>query len=144
MAWISKKVIQKKTLERKITAHPLLAELEVSLGLKTAYVNGCVLAALLDDEKVSEDEKFKVQRVGLSLGLSEEQIAESFTLVEGLASDDDKSAFIDELKGILAEPLVAKYFMADFEEVMKKGAEQAAYYARKTMSKVRRKVGFAL
>ena len=123
MAWISKKVIQKKTLERKITAHPLLAELEVSLGLKTAYVNGCVLAALLDDEKVSEDEKFKVQRVGLSLGLSEEQIAESFTLVEGLASDDDKSAFIDELKGILAEPLVAKYFMTDFEEVMKKNGE---------------------
>ena len=37
--------------------------------------------------------------------------------------------------------------MADkayLEEVMKKGAEQAAYYARKTMSKVRRKVGFAL
>ena len=54
---------------------------------------------------------------------SEEQIAESFTLVEGLASDDDKSAFIDELKGILAEPLVAKYFMTDFEEVMKKNGE---------------------
>lgn len=123
MAWISKKVIQKKTLERKITAHPLLAELEVSLGLKTAYVNGCVLAALLDDEKVSEDEKFKVQRVGLSLGLSEEQIAESFTLVEGLVSDDDKSAFIDELKSVLAEPQVVKYFMADFEEVMKKDGE---------------------
>ena len=37
--------------------------------------------------------------------------------------------------------------MADkayLEEVMKKGAEQAAYYARKTLSKVRRKVGFAL
>ncbi len=37
--------------------------------------------------------------------------------------------------------------MADkayLEEVMKKGADQAAYYARKTMSKVRRKVGFAL
>ena len=50
MAWISKKVIQKKTLERKITPHPLLAEMEMSLGLKTAYVNGCVLAALLDDE----------------------------------------------------------------------------------------------
>ena len=123
MEWLSKKVIQKKTLERKITPHPLLAEMEVSLGLKTAYVNGCVLAALLDDAKVSEDENLNVQRIGLSLGLSEEQIAESFTLVEGLASDDDKSAFIDELKGILAEPLVAKYFMADFEEVMKKNGE---------------------
>lgn len=120
MDWLSKKVIQKKTLERKITAHPLLAEMEVSLGLKTAYVNGCVLATLLDDAKVSEEEKNAVQRVGLSLGLNEEQVAESFTLVEGLSSDDDKSAFIDELKSVLAEPLVAKYFMADFEEVMKK------------------------
>ena len=123
MEWLSKKVIQKKTLERKITPHPLLVEMDVSLGLKTAYVNGCVLAALLDDAKVSEDEKFKVQCVGLSLGLSEEQVAESFTLVEGLASDDDKSAFIDELKSVLAESQVAKYFMADFEEVMKKDGE---------------------
>jgi tryptophanyl-tRNA synthetase len=35
--------------------------------------------------------------------------------------------------------------MADkayLEEVMKRGAEEAAYYARKTMSKVRRKLGF--
>lgn len=123
MAFISKKMIQKMTLERKVVPHPLLAEMEVSLGIKTAYVNGCVLATLMDDEKVSDEERFNVQRIGLSLGLSEEQIGECFSLVEGLKSDDDKSDFIDELKGVLAEPLVAKYFMADFEEVMKKNGK---------------------
>ena len=38
-----------------------------------------------------------------------------------------------------------KRLMADkayLEDVMKKGAEEAAYYARKTLSKVRRKIGF--
>jgi hypothetical protein len=35
--------------------------------------------------------------------------------------------------------------MADkayLEEIMKNGSDEAAYYARKTMSKVRRKIGF--
>ena len=31
---------------------------------------------------------------------------------------------------------------AHLEAVMKAGAEEAAYYARKTMSKVKRKIGF--
>ena len=31
---------------------------------------------------------------------------------------------------------------AHLEQVMKAGADEAAYYARKTMSKVRRKIGF--
>jgi tryptophanyl-tRNA synthetase len=44
-------------------------------------------------------------------------------------------------------PVRAEYdrLMADkafLESVMKNGAEEAAYYARKTMSKVRRKIGF--
>jgi tryptophanyl-tRNA synthetase len=31
---------------------------------------------------------------------------------------------------------------AHLEAVMKAGADEAAYYARKTMSKVKRKIGF--
>jgi tryptophanyl-tRNA synthetase len=41
----------------------------------------------------------------------------------------------EEYKRILADK-------AYLEEVMKKGADEASYYARKTLSKVRRKLGF--
>ena len=36
----------------------------------------------------------------------------------------------------------AKETSTTVEEIMKKGADEAAYFARKTLSKVKRKLGF--
>ena len=43
------------------------------------------------------------------------------------------------ISGTFAELLADK---AGLEAMMKKGADEAAYYARKTLSKVQRKLGF--
>jgi muramoyltetrapeptide carboxypeptidase LdcA involved in peptidoglycan recycling len=45
-----------------------------------------------------------------------------------------------EVRGAEFNQLIAD--KAYLEEVMKKGADEAAYYARKTLSKVKRKLGF--
>ena len=58
-----------------------------------------------------------------------------FKLAVGEACAEKLVPVQEEYKRILAD----KQFL---EGVMKKGSEEAAYYARKTLSKVRRKIGF--
>jgi len=120
MAFISSGLMAKKELERTVNQHPLLGQMDVKPNVKMAYLQGCVLGTLLDDEQVSEDERMKVRRIGFSLGMSDDEIGECFDVVTGLSNDDDKSAFIDELKSSLGVPLIAQYFMTDLEEIMKK------------------------
>ena len=76
-------------------------------------------------------------------GKTFEEIEREF---EGKGYGDFKLAVGEACADGLA-PVRAEFdrLMADkafLESVMKNGAEEAAYYARKTMSKVRRKIGF--
>ena len=58
-----------------------------------------------------------------------------FKLAVGEACADGLAPVRDEFARLMADK-------AYLEQVMKNGADEAAYYARKTMSKVRRKIGF--
>ena len=58
-----------------------------------------------------------------------------FKLAVGEATADGLASVRDEFARLMADK-------AHLEEVMKAGADEAAYYARKTMSKVKRKIGF--
>ena len=58
-----------------------------------------------------------------------------FKLAVGEACADGLAPVRDEFSRLMADK-------AHLEAVMKAGADEAAYYARKTMSKVRRKIGF--
>ncbi len=58
-----------------------------------------------------------------------------FKLAVGEACADGLAGVRDEFAKLIADK-------AHLEAVMKAGSEEAAYYARKTMSKVRRKIGF--
>ena len=58
-----------------------------------------------------------------------------FKLAVGEATADGLAPVRDEFSKLINDK-------AHLEEVMKRGAEEASYYARKTMSKVRRKIGF--
>lgn len=120
MAFLSNKVIQKKNQEVSVVPHPLLSQVEAPLGLKMVYLQGCVLGTLLDDAEVSDDEFQNIRRIGLSLGLANSEIEECLEQVKGLKADDDQEAFIEELKGQVADYPVVKFFMDDFEGVMKK------------------------
>ncbi len=58
-----------------------------------------------------------------------------FKVAVGEACADGLSPVREEFSRLIADK-------AHLEQVMKNGAEEASYYARKTMSKVRRKIGF--
>jgi tryptophanyl-tRNA synthetase len=58
-----------------------------------------------------------------------------FKMAVGEACADGLAPVRDEFARLMADK-------AHLEQVMKNGADEASYYARKTMSKVRRKIGF--
>ena len=58
-----------------------------------------------------------------------------FKAAVGEVTADGLASVRDEFARLMADK-------AHLEEVMKRGSDEAAYYARKTMSKVRRKIGF--
>ena len=60
-----------------------------------------------------------------------------FKLAVGEACADALTPVQEKFRQILADK-------AYLEEIMKKGADEAAYYARKTLSKVKRKLGFVI
>ena len=60
-----------------------------------------------------------------------------FKMAVGEACADALAPVQEKFRQILADK-------AYLEEVMKKGADEASYYARKTISKVKRKVGFVI
>ena len=60
-----------------------------------------------------------------------------FKLAVGEACADGLAHVRDEFARLIADK-------AGLEAVMKNGAEEASYYARRMMSKVRRKIGFVM
>lgn len=99
--------------------HPLLAQLKADTCLRTAYVEGCVLAALIEDGEISETKREKIIRIGLSFQLSEAEIEGCFNQVKELSEDKQKEEFVDELRGLLKLDPVRQYFIKDFMAVLK-------------------------
>lgn len=120
MAFLSKKLMAKSEKASGRETHPLLKGREVSQGVRLAYLQGCVLATLLDDAQVSADERRQIEELGRSLGIDDVEIAKSLEVVQGLQSDEDQDAFLKELKAALGEKDVIALFMADFERLMQK------------------------
>ena len=120
MAFLSKKLMAKSEKASGRETHPLLKGREVSQSVRLAYLQGCVLATLLDDAQVSADERRQIEDVGRSLGIDDVEIEKSLEVVQGLQSDEDQDAFLKELKAALGEKDVIALFMADFERLMQK------------------------
>lgn len=125
MAFISKQALKKMVEVATAVEHPLLREINVDIATKTAYVQGCALASLIDDEKISEAERNVVRGIGLSLRLTEAEIDECFSVISGLSNDGDKSQLVEEIATILRQDVVGRFFMEDFEKVARTNGEPA-------------------
>ena len=60
MAFLNKSILQKKVEERLVGDHPLLKNGDIPSNIKQVYLEGCVLATLMDDEKVSPVERAEI------------------------------------------------------------------------------------
>ena len=123
MAFINAKKIKNMAQAASTAAHPLLSETTLDAAVRTAYVQGCALATLIDDEKVSPAERDLVRRIGLSLRMPDDEIDDCFDVVGSLSDDDEKEQFVTETLALLKAEPVGRYFIADFEKVLALGGE---------------------
>ena len=115
MAFLDKTKLKKKAEAVSIAEHPLLQKRNLSDAEKTAYLQGCVLATLVDDAQVSEEERNRVRAIALSLRFSECEIDEAFSIVSGLATENEKQRLVDEIVSLLKEEPTRDYFIKDFD-----------------------------
>ena len=117
MAFLSKEMIEKKTIEVGVKPHPVLEKCDLPASVRLLYLEGCVLAALLDDAKLSDIERTELYRLGYSLSLSSADIAEAEETISGLLGESQQSEFVSELKASLGRMPIEKFFMDDFVRV---------------------------
>lgn len=118
MAFLNKAALQRTAEATQVADHPLLKNGDIPMNVKQAYVQGCVLATLMDDEKVSDDERTAVRKIGKSLRLDDVAIQECFDVILGLQSQDDKLACLNEIITAIGTGDARIYFMIDFEQLL--------------------------
>ena len=137
MSFLNRSVLQERAAAATVEKHPLLKECDVPPNVKQAYLQGCVLAVLeRDDGKVTDAARQELLKFGKSFGIPEEYIGESVDLVSELSSPDDQKTFLDELVASLCDKRIVRYFLRDFETLVKsnglpdEGAAQTIEWVR--------------
>lgn len=106
-------------VEETVEAHPILEKGSVSIAVKQYYLQGCVVAALMDADVISSQVRDRLERLGRSLKMSEDEIRECIEVVTGLDSGNgDWEAFTTEMLETLKGAKVGVWFLKDFEEIM--------------------------
>lgn len=109
------KEVEQTNVSRSECSHPMLAEKSMTLKEKMSYVEGCLMATFGGDARISADD---VRRIGMSLGLTAAQVDECFAMPERLneATGDIQDSYLEGIKGMLTDPVVVKYYMADVKQ----------------------------
>lgn len=123
MAFLNKSKLAKRVAAIGVEDHPLLKETKLTESEKTAYVEGLVFAALMDDEKVDAGELEAVGRLARSLHMDDAELKNCLETVKGLEADDEKMAFAEEIVGALKRDTIPVRFIADVESLITKGGE---------------------
>lgn len=123
MAFIDKESLKSLVRSAPVDAHPLLSVPGISLPTRISYFNGCVFATLVDDSRVSDDEKNQLCRIGRALRISDGELEEGLSLGQKLTTDSDKNDFLRELVAELRPRKIADLFLLDLEELLFDGAK---------------------
>ena len=102
----------------RVKLHPLLKVTKLTAATKAAYVNGCVLAAVVCSGKPTEMGRKTVGKIAQSLKVSKADVNEAFSNVGELVSDKEKEHFAEETLAMLKDATVSRYFMSDFKNVL--------------------------
>lgn len=120
--FVSLKMLKKKAEsfadDIRVKLHPLLKVTKLTAATKAAYVNGCVLAAVVCSGKPTEMGRKTVGKIAQSLKVSKADVNEAFSNVGELVSDKEKEHFAEETLAMLKDATVSRYFMSDFKNVL--------------------------
>lgn len=122
MAFIDNDSLTALVRNAPVDAHPLLSVSGISLPTRISYFNGCVFATLVDDSRVSDEEKNLLYKIGRALMLSDDELDDGLSLGQKLTTESDKNEFLKELVAELRPRKIADLFLLDLEELLFDGA----------------------
>lgn len=107
--------LKKKNAEARVAGkHPLI-ELGAGRSLRAAYFQGLALVALVDDDVIDDKERAYLQKLGGALDLTQDEIADTISDIEGLKGDDDaQESVVGEVIGSVTDSAMRKLFLAEF------------------------------
>ena len=113
------------SVEEKIEPHPMLSQGEVPYETRTLYLQGCVLAAMLNNGDIDAKSKAKLVRLGESLELELKDVYDCILSTARLGEDDQgKEELVRKLIKDLSGDFYPKFFIKDFEDnLLKVGGE---------------------
>lgn len=114
-------IIEKQRNEAlRLAARHAIVKLGVDRNVRDAYFYGLIFAAIANDEKIDEQERSRLEKIGESLAFILEDIVEAIRDVLAL-DKNTKMKLIEECAHQLSHVEVAECFMTEFEEVWKIG-----------------------
>jgi len=97
--------------------HPLVKR-GFPLSVRDAYFRGLVLASLVDDGRIDDEERTLLRRIRLGINLDEEEGSGVISEFSELASDESKMlAAVTDTVSTLCDPFVARLFFAEFTQI---------------------------
>ncbi len=104
--------------------HPLLVHGDVPLNVRQMYLQGCVLAVLeRKDGKLTKSDKTGIQKLGAALEMDDKGVSEAISTMSNLKSPEAQKEFLDEFFIVLAGEKYPRFFMKDFEPLLKGDGE---------------------
>lgn len=114
-------IIEKQHNEKlRLAARHAIVKLGVDRNVRDAYFYGLIFAAIANDEKIDEQERSRLEKIGESLTFVLVDIVEAIHDVLAL-DKNTKMKLIEECAHQLSQVEVAECFMTEFEDVWKIG-----------------------
>lgn len=115
-------------VEERIEPHPMLSQGEVPHETRTLYLQGCVLAAMLNNGDIDAKSKAKLVRLGESLELELKDVNDCILSTARLGENDQgKEELVRKLIKDLSGDFYPRFFIGDFEDNLPKiGGELTA------------------
>jgi len=109
-------MMKKRTVERHVGGNHPIIKMDVARNVREAYFQGLLFAAFADDGKVDEQERARLEKVGLSLEIPEGEVAQ---MIDDMAKKDDEArlALMEDVSAALKGTSASFLFLCEFTMV---------------------------
>ena len=106
--------LKKRNAEARVAGKHPLTELGADLNVRTAYFQGLALVAFVDDGKVDANERTYLQKLGVALGMSGEDVSSTIDQIAKFQGDEDQQeALVADIVSTVTDSVMRKLFLAE-------------------------------
>ena len=109
-------MMKKRTVERHVGGNHPIIKMDVARNVREAYFQGLLFAAFADDGKIDEQERARLEKVGLSLEIPENEMVQMTADVEKM-DEADRLALMEDVAAALKGTSAPFLFLCEFSMI---------------------------